>query len=37
MDRGKYTNKFLELLQTNQFIKLNYDLKNQVNIKYNVH
>ena len=27
MDRGKYTNKFLELLQTNQFIKLNYDPK----------
>ena len=27
MDRGKNTNKFLELLQTNQFIKLNYDPK----------
>ena len=25
MDRAKYTNKCLELLQTNQFIKLNHD------------
>ena len=25
MDRTKYTNKCLELLQTNQFIKLNHN------------
>ena len=34
MDRAKYTNKCLELLQTNQFIKLNHD---QTKVKYNVY
>ena len=30
MDRAKYTEKCFELLQTNQFIKLNHDLTKSI-------